>query len=752
MTHARRGVPTTPSALLLALPLALLLGLATVALGASPGIQPGASPGIQPGAAQGIQPGAAPGDDLRVPFVPQGPALCGGAAVAMVLRYWGERGIYAEDFAHLVVETGEGIRTSDLVSAVVERGWRAGLRVGVPHAVGNDLASGIPVIALIQVAPEQYHYVVLVAWRDGRVRFHDPARGPWREAPEADFLAAWQTTGHWAMVALPDAGAAEYARSAATDDSASARESGVATARVATDRVATDGTTADSAVPGDDGCAALVGDAVAAARSGHLAAGEEALLAARALCPDHREAALELAGLRFRQERYAEAAELAADVVAGQPDLVYGWDLLGSSRYLMGDSDGALRAWNRLGRPVNDLTRIDGLRATRYAVVDEVVAIPPGTLVDAGAMERAQRRVAALPTVARARVDYRPLPDGDAEVHVALAERPTLPRSRFDAIAHGVRALSDSRARLELAGPMGAGELWHLEGVWQRNRHAVEVGLAVPGAFGVPGVWELRARQATATFATPGGHGDDGSPSHEAADRHFHETRRYVSLAASDWASANLRWLLHGSADEWDDHGSFAGLGAGLELRTLRDHVALRLHGTTWRPTGADARPFHRGHAGLAARGGRAAGAFDWDARAGIAAVSRHSPASLWTGAGTGRGSQVLLRAHRLVDGDGVVRGHFHAPRMGYGSLELRRWFDPLPGTRVGVATFVDAVSAGGTGTTTGDIAARSAVDAGIGLRLRLPGLPTTIRVDAATSLTHGSRAVSIGLTPEWPG
>jgi hypothetical protein len=47
---------------------------------------------VVPGA--GAQP--APGVHLLdVPFMEQSEALCGGAAAAMVMRYWGARGVYA---------------------------------------------------------------------------------------------------------------------------------------------------------------------------------------------------------------------------------------------------------------------------------------------------------------------------------------------------------------------------------------------------------------------------------------------------------------------------------------------------------------------------------------------------------------------------------------------------------------------------------------------------------------------------------
>ena len=48
----------------------------------------------------------------------------------------------------------------------------------------------------------------------------------------------------------------------------------------------------------------------------------------------------------------------------------------------------------------------------------------------------------------------------------------------------------------------------------------------------------------------------------------------------------------------------------------------------------------------------------------------------MWSGAGTGHGRDVLLRAHPLLHG-GVVRGVF-GPRLTYGGSEWRRWVQPV--------------------------------------------------------------------------
>src|SRR4051812_48203212 len=99
---------------------------------------------------------------LDVPFIAQSELLCGGAAAAMVLRYWGERGVDAESFAQLVDRRAGGIPTSALVDDLRSRRWNALAIRGSAETLDAELHAGRPVIALIEERPRTYHFVVIV--------------------------------------------------------------------------------------------------------------------------------------------------------------------------------------------------------------------------------------------------------------------------------------------------------------------------------------------------------------------------------------------------------------------------------------------------------------------------------------------------------------------------------------------------------------------------------------------------------------
>src|SRR5262245_42382702 len=115
---------------------------------------------------------------VDVPYLPQTPELCGGAALAMVLRYWGDRTVQPGDFRSLVKPSARGIETTDLVAAVTARGWQAFSGEGPSGTIADlqrQVDQGRPVIVLIELTPGRFHYVVVVGVTPSSVVFHDPA-------------------------------------------------------------------------------------------------------------------------------------------------------------------------------------------------------------------------------------------------------------------------------------------------------------------------------------------------------------------------------------------------------------------------------------------------------------------------------------------------------------------------------------------------------------------------------------------------
>ena len=154
-----------------------------------------------------------------------------------------------------------------------------------------------------------------------------------------------------------------------------------------------------------------------------LTSADDILAGVRAQCPASSGPLRELAGVRFAQRRWNEAAALARQAVVLDPADAYAWDVLGSSLFMQDDPVGALRAWNRIGRPRLNTVRIDGLRRTRYQLVAEALHLESGDVLTSEAFARSRRLLNDLPDRAGARLTLRPEADGFATVDVVVNER-----------------------------------------------------------------------------------------------------------------------------------------------------------------------------------------------------------------------------------------------------------------------------------------------------------------------------------------
>lgn len=681
---------------------------------------------------------------LDVPYLPQSVDLCGGAAAAMVMRYWGDADVRPERFADLIRPEEGGIRAGELASEVRGMGWRAE-RVGPGlDAVRAHLQEGRPVILLIRVSPGLFHYVTAVAARGEEWLVHDPARAPYLRLSAAELRERWEPSGRWGMVVVPGHAGPEPAGAAGGGDE------GHDAGEIPEERAATGEAPAS---PGEaaDPCAGRVADGIAAAREGRSARADSLLLRAARRCPGTAAPRRELAGLRFRQERWAAAASLAEEALALEPGDGHAARILASSRFLQDDDGGALSAWNRVGEPRLTGLRVYGLRRTRYEPLRRQTGLSAGTVLSEGDLRAVRRRVAAVPAFAASRVDYRAPTDGRTELEVAVFERPVLPSSWPALGGIAARAAARRELRLPVASPAGTGELWTASWSWWEERPRVEVGVVAPAAFGVPGLWTVRGGWRRAAFLDGSFASSPGDGDGPMSATMVREERRRAALSLSRWLSGTLRLEAGVSVEDWRESGRAAGLELAGEIRGPADRIAVRAE--VGGRTGPDGRAWN---GSLEARG-------RWPgpdgsrlaAAAGVEAIGPRAPRMLWPGAGTGRVRRHLLRAHPLVR-DGVVTGPAFGRVLAHGGVEPSVKLPLSLPVSVRAAAFLDLARAWRRDDTAGpapaDAGGRLLADLGAGLRVELPGVGGRLRLDAATGLADGAEALSLGWEAPWPG
>lgn len=658
---------------------------------------------------------------LEVPFLPQTEDLCGGAALAMVLRYWGAADVQPADFAALIDRGAAGIPTNVLASAVRTRGWPS-VSVEADAASGDvwlrdQVERGRPVIALIAVGLARYHYVVVVAWTGTHVVVHDPAQRPFVVLPRAAFESAWALAGRWALLVLPPE--TPLVARPAPDLPAPIAESGDANA-------------------GGSTCALLVRTLVALAKAGDVPGADAGLTATLQLCPHEPAAWRELAGIRFLQSRWAEASALAERAAALDPLDVDGWDLLATSRFLNDQPECALAQWNRIGSPDVDVLRVVGARRTRHPVVAALIDLPPRERLTPERFNHAARRLQELPSAATTQLRYRPTGGGLADLDAVVVERATVPRGPIALLAAGTRASIHREAAVAVASPTGSGELWTASWRWWERRPRVAASLTVPspswftGVTTIAGSWERPTYQtAPATVSRPA-----------VVSR---QARRRASVAVADWVSSRLRWSMGLALDTWDRDRHVA-MDAALDARGAGDRISMRVGAVLAAPTGSGPR-FATVGVQVALRSTRDRASSSWMLDAGVDAASPHAPFDLWAGADVGPARTPLLRAHPLLT-DGVITGSMFGRQLAHATVEYQHSLVSTLAGRLSLAGFVDA--AGVRRPLAGDGLAHA--DLGAGARFSLPGRGGTMRVDVARGLRDGRVVVSAGWLAPWPG
>jgi hypothetical protein len=686
---------------------------------------------------------------LAVPFLPQTEALCGGAAAAMVFRFWGDRHADVQQFQSLVDTRAGGIAESTLIDAIRVRGWNTQRLDGSIAIIREQLDAGHPLILLIEDRPLRYHYVVAVGRDDEHVFVHDPTWGPARQLVVSELIRRWEPTGFWTLLVLPDDGA----RSASGKDTLAGRDTlkGVPYQRTKTDRgINTDGQRTKT----DDraSCARLLDEALDKIEADGPGVADQALDAVISQCPGDSAPLRELAGVKFAEHRWRDAADLAQRALARNPEDAYAWDVLGSSRFVQDDPDAALQAWNHIDKPKLDSVQIAGLSRTRYAIVAQIAGVTPNTVLTAQQLSLAKRRLAELPDRVTTSVGYRPDADGFATLNVNIVERSRGPRTLVDWISLGAQAGINREVSVALPGTTGQGEVWDASWRWWGGRPRIAAAFSAPRSGRVGGVWRVDGSWEAQTYGV-------SQLSIDSID--IRQDQTHGAISYSSWFRANLRFDVSSGIDVWSG-ASVSGLatpsnataasneqrrtvfvGGSIERRFAADRVAIAGGAMSWSPL-VDGQSFRTTSLRGFARSSVEPAAFRIVAEARADLATAGSPLAIWPGAGDGRARPGLLRAHPLLD-DGVINGAAFGRHVQSATLEGQRWFDRWQIPRVGVAVFADTAHATNR---LGEATVRPfQVDVGSGIRIRLPGSDRIFRFDYAHGLRdrHAS-AISVGI------
>jgi hypothetical protein len=633
---------------------------------------------------------------LEVPYLAQSEQLCGGAAAAMVMRYWGARDVHADTFAPLVSPALGGIRGEDLLNALTARSWQATSFRGDKTIVAKHLSLGRPIVALIEDRPGAFHYVVLVAWPGDRVIAHDPARAPFRIYDETAFLTAWEKSGYWAMLLV----AGESTPDVAGPPPASVE-------RLANDR---------------DACAPMTVEGVRLAGAGQLDDAARLLNVAIQACPAAPGPRRELAGVHAVRGEWSLAATRAREALDRDPADAHAARILGTSLFLGDEPEAALQAWNVAGEPRIDLISVHGLEHVRHDAVAKLLEFDPRALLTADDLRRARRRLAELPAASATRVAYVPREGGRADIEATVVERPLVPSGLVPLGAIATEAAIDREVRVTVGSVAGGGESFGVGWRWWARRRALAVTMSVPAPVPHAGaVWTASVAYEEQTYGAT----------------EVEERRRSARFSAADWIGDRWRWEAGAGFERWADTG-LSVLLSGTVARHAADDRGRIQSGLQAYVGGVDT-----ASASLLSewRSKRAPEGTVWHARSGLDVAGDSAPLGVWSGAGTGHARPPLLRAHPLLD-DGVIRDGVFGRTLLHSGLEWRHWTQPgLRIWRIAPAIFVDVARAW---RTQEGFDTRPHADVGVGLRLNVPG-GGALRVDVARGLRDGEMAVSAG-------
>jgi tetratricopeptide (TPR) repeat protein len=161
----------------------------------------------------------------------------------------------------------------------------------------------------------------------------------------------------------------------------------------------------------------------ALARLGRWSEARDAFLAAHRLSPLDPRILVELAGAEFKQNNYAAAESWLRRALRIGPDDAYANDFLATLYFLQGNTEAALKYWNRAGKPNINHVTFSPVPRMDPVLLDHALAFSPASDLQLRDLLTSEARLRAFGVFPRLILDLDARDDGRFDVVIRAQER-----------------------------------------------------------------------------------------------------------------------------------------------------------------------------------------------------------------------------------------------------------------------------------------------------------------------------------------
>ncbi len=161
----------------------------------------------------------------------------------------------------------------------------------------------------------------------------------------------------------------------------------------------------------------------ALAQLGRWAEAQKTFAAGARLQPGDKRFPVDLAGVAFKQKQYPAAERYLRRALRLDPSDSYGNDFLGTVYFLQGNTEAALKYWNRVGKPQIMEVRSQPTPQMNAALLDRAMAFAPASILRLHDLPTTEVRLRGLEIFPRYQFDLQARSDGKFDILFRNRER-----------------------------------------------------------------------------------------------------------------------------------------------------------------------------------------------------------------------------------------------------------------------------------------------------------------------------------------